>query len=132
MQIEIRADNTAHISGYVNAVQRESRAVITPHGKVNEEIEPGVFADAINRAESVPMTVDHAGEPVASTADGSLQIKEDAIGLRAEADITDQRTVEAAKAGHIRGWSFGMRNVVDEVEQRADKLPLRKIKKLAT
>ena len=55
MQIEIRADNTAHISGYVNAVQRESRAVITPHGKVNEEIEPGVFADAINRAESVPM-----------------------------------------------------------------------------
>ena len=37
MKIEIRADG-AHISGYVNVTGKRSRPVITPHGKVIEEI----------------------------------------------------------------------------------------------
>ena len=39
MKIEIRADG-AHISGYVNVTEKKSRPVVTPHGKVVEEIEP--------------------------------------------------------------------------------------------
>lgn len=128
MKIEIRADNTAFISGYVNAVERESRPVITPRGRVNELIEPRAFEQALERAENVNMTVDHTDKVVADTKDGSLSLHEDPIGLRAEATITDPETVEEARAGHVRGWSFGMRNVVDEVEERADKLPLRRIK----
>lgn len=53
MKIEIRADNTALISGYVNAVERESRPVVTPRGRVNELIEPRAFAQALERAENV-------------------------------------------------------------------------------
>ena len=49
MKIEIRADG-AHISGYVNATEKKSRPVVTPRGKVVEEIEPRAFERAIERA----------------------------------------------------------------------------------
>ena len=55
---------------------------------------------------------------------------EDAIGLFAEALVTDPETVEEARAGKIKGWSFGMRNIVDEIEERSDGLPLRHVKAL--
>ena len=42
MQLEYRADG-AHISGYVNVTEKKSRPVMTPHGRVVEEIEPRAF-----------------------------------------------------------------------------------------
>jgi len=58
LKIEIRADG-AHISGYVNVTEKKSRPVITPHGKVVEEIEPRAFEQAISRAGNITVTVDH-------------------------------------------------------------------------
>ena len=130
MHIEIRADHTAHISGSVNAVERESRPVITPHGRVVEKIRQGAFADALTRADNLPLTVDHTEKVVADTGSGTLRLTEDAIGLRAEATVTDPETVEAARQKRIRGWSFGMLRVEDEVEQRTGALPLRIIRKM--
>lgn len=131
MKVEIRADNTAHITGYVNVVERESKPVITPKGKVNETVEARAFERALEKAESVDMTLDHNPNRVlANTADKTLKLYEDNIGLRAEAIISDEETVNAARQGKLKGWSFGMRNVVDTVEERADKLPLRHIKSL--
>ena len=54
MQIEFRADG-ARISGYVNAVERQSRPVMTPMGRVVEEIEAGAFARALERADKLPL-----------------------------------------------------------------------------
>lgn len=128
MKIEVRADNTAHIEGYVNAVERESRPVITPLGKVNELIEARAFGRAIGRADNIEMTVDHnPNAVVAQTRDGTLKLYEDSIGLRAEAVVSDAEIVRQARAGKVRGWSFGMRNAVGELEERAGKLPLRRI-----
>lgn len=130
MQIEIRADG-AHISGYVNATEKKSRPVITPHGKVVEEIEPRAFDGAIARAGNITVTVDHDSSHVyAETRDGTLKLYEDDIGLHADVLITDTDIVEIAKQGKIRGWSFGMYNVKDVIEPRADDLPLRRIKEL--
>lgn len=130
MKIEIRADG-AHISGYVNVVERKSRPVITPHGKVAEEIEPRAFEEAINRAGNITVTVDHDRSHVyASTDDGTLNLYEDNIGLHADVLITDKILIDLAKRGKIKGWSFGMYNVKDEIEPRADDLPLRRIKSL--
>lgn len=53
MQIEFRADG-ARISGYVNAVERQSRPVMTPMGRVVEEIEAGAFARALERRGTSP------------------------------------------------------------------------------
>lgn len=130
MQIEVRGDGV-HISGYVNATEKKSRPVVTPHGKVIEEIEPHVFERAISRAGDISVTLDHDKTHIyASTGDGTLELYEDSIGLHADVQITDPDLIELARKGKIRGWSFGMYNVQDELEQRAEDLPLRKIKSL--
>lgn len=128
--IEIRADG-AHISGYVNVTEKKSRPVITPHGKVVEEIEPRAFEQAISRAGNITVTVDHDNSHVyASTDEGTLKLYEDNIGLHADVLVTDDTLIDLAKKGKVKGWSFGMYNVRDELERRADDLPLRRIKAL--
>lgn len=130
MNIEIRADG-AHISGYVNVTEKKSRPVITPHGKVIEEIEPRAFEQAIGRAGNITVTVDHDNSHVyASTDEGTLKLYEDDIGLHADVLVTDETLIDLAKRGKVKGWSFGMYNVRDELEQRSEGLPLRRIKAL--
>ncbi len=128
MRIEIRADG-AHISGYVNATEKKSNPVMTPHGRVVEEIEPRAFAEALERARDVPLTVDHTEKVYASTGAGTMELREDGIGLHADATVTDPVLIDAARGGKIRGWSFGMYNVQDEIEQRADDVPLRGLRR---
>jgi len=130
MKVEIRADG-AHISGYVNVTEKKSRPVITPRGKVIEIIEERAFEKAIERAGYINLTVDHDNTHIyASTKDGTLTLYEDAIGLHADVLISDENIIELAKKGKIKGWSFGMYNVVDELEERAGELPIRRVKSL--
>ena len=131
MKIEVRADG-AHISGYVNATEKKSRPVMTPHGRCVEIIEPRAFEKALERGGDIGVTIDHDGTHVyARTDDGTCTLFEDAIGLHADVLIRDPTVIELAKTGRIRGWSFGMYNVVDELESRADgELPIRHIKAL--
>ena len=130
MQIEVRSDNEARITGYVNATEKLSRPVITPHGKVIEVIEPRAFGEAIAAGwDSITLNVDHdKGSVYARTSDGTLTLTEDAIGLHADVLIRDPTLIALAREGKIRGWSFGMFNVRDELEQRADALPIRHVK----
>lgn len=130
MRIEIRSETEARITGYVNATEKKSRPVITPHGKVVEVIEPRAFEQAIEAGyDSITLNVDHdKGRVYASTQDGTLTLKEDAIGLHADVLIRDPVLIGLAREGKIRGWSFGMYNVRDTVEQRGEgELPLRHI-----
>ncbi len=128
MKVEIRADGI-HISGYVNVPGRESRPVITSRGKVIETIEQRAFQRAIEKSESVPMTLDHNPNRVlAQTKDKTLTLYEDEIGLRAESVVSDEEVIKGAKEGKIKGWSFGMKKIVDSIEERADNLPLRRVK----
>lgn len=128
MKLEIRSDGL-HISGYVNVTEKMSRPVITGKGqKVIEVIEPRAFEKALERAQNVTMTKDHYPDPIlAETRTESLTLYEDAIGLHAETLITDADTIEEARAGKIKGWSFGMTNVEDWIEERADALPIRHV-----
>lgn len=128
MKAELRADGL-HLSGYVNVTGRLSRPVITPRGKVLEVIEQRAFERAIGRASKVDMLVDHNDNyKIASTDNGSLSVKEDVIGLRAESVITDESVIESARNGELKGWSFRMSHIVDEMEERAEGLPIRHIK----
>lgn len=129
MKIEVRADGL-HISGYVNVTGKLSRPVITPRGKVIETIEERAFAEAIKKSGDVSVQLDHdAGHAYARTSDNSLSLREDAIGLHADVLITDATVIELARKGKLRGWSFGMYNVQDEMESRGnDELPIRHVK----
>lgn len=127
MRAELRADGL-HISGYVNIPGRQSRPVATPYGRVIEIIEQRAFARALERAGNINMLRDH--DPLrilASTQAGTLSIREDAVGLRAESVVTDPETIEDARRGRLRGWSFNIRNPKDTLEQRAEGLPVRHI-----
>lgn len=127
MRAELRADGL-HISGYVNVPGRQSRPVMTPHGRVIEIIEQRAFQKAIDRATNIRMLLDHNPMRVlAETRAGNLTVMEDAIGLRAESVVTDPEVIEDAKHGKLRGWSFNIKNPVDSIEQRADGLPIRHI-----
>lgn len=130
INIEERADGL-HISGYVNATGKPSRPIITPHGKVIEVIEERAFEETLKNGGDVYVSVDHdSGHAYASTSDSTVTLYEDTIGLHADVLVTDATLIDLAKKGKIKGWSFGMYNVVDELEQRADDLPIRHIKSL--
>ena len=121
MQIEIRnAGRSVHISGYVNAVERESRVLpkaMSPKAKSAfvEKVSAGAFGKAIAANSNIRMLFNHERE-IGSVKGGELKLREDNIGLYAEADITDPETVSAAKRGELRGWSFGFINPVDTWE----------------
>lgn len=126
--LEIRSGGV-HIEGYVNAVLRESKPVITPRGRVNEMVEQRTFQKAIDNASNIDILVDHdISQKIGSTSQGNLTLKEDEIGLRAITDITDPYVVEKAKSNQIKGWSFGFTTIKDSLEMRAEKLPLRHLK----
>jgi hypothetical protein len=128
MKAELRADGL-HIDGYVNVPGRESRPVLTPRGKVIEIIEQRAFARAIERSGGISMLLDHDKNRIlASTSEGTLKVHEDEVGLRAESVVTDEEVLAGAKAGRLKGWSFNMKNVKDEVEERAEGLPIRRVK----
>lgn len=129
MKVELRADGTLHVSGYVNVTGKMSRPVITSKGqRVIEVIEERSFHNALARAGNVKMTKDHnSNYMLAETRANTLTLHEDNIGLRAEAVITDETTIKEAKAGKVKGWSFGMRNIIDKIEERAEQLPIRRV-----
>lgn len=128
MRAELRADGL-HISGYVNVPGRASRPVLTKHGRVIEVIEQRAFASAITRAGAIRMLLDHDQSRVlATTEEGTLNLREDEVGLRAESIVTDEAVIAGAKAGKLKGWSFNMKNVVDTIEERAEGLPIRHVK----
>lgn len=129
MRAELRADGL-HIDGYVNVPGRKSRPVMTPRGKVIEVIEPGAFRDALSRAPELRMLLDHdADHELASREAGTLKAVEDSVGLRASSVVTDEAVIDGAKQNRLRGWSFNMQNVEDEMEERAEGLPVRHVKK---
>ena len=130
MKIEIRND-TAVVSGYVNAVGRDSRPITDVRGKFVEQIEPGAFRASLERSENVDLLLNHDKSKVyASTKDGSLKLTEDSIGLRAEAVLTDAEMIRKARSGEFRGWSFGMYVGDSAMEERAEGIPRRHVKSL--
>lgn len=114
MKIEIRGE-TALIEGYVNAVERESRPIPSIQGTYTEKVAQGTFQRALNSGKPVELRFNH-GKILGSTADGSLELREDSIGLHAKALVTDAEVIEKAKRNELRGWSFGFRDNKPKIE----------------
>lgn len=112
MKVEIRSD-AVHISGYVNAVGRDSRLIPDRRGAFVEQVEPGTFRRALSRGKPVELRLNHR-RVIGGTADGSLSLYEDAIGLHAEAVVTDPEVKEKAQRKELRGWSFSFRAPKDQ------------------
>jgi Escherichia/Staphylococcus phage prohead protease len=130
MRIELRSDSVV-LDGYVNVTLRESRILPSPRGQFVEEIKPKTFERALMNTDSVDLLFNHdRSRKLGSTKEGNLELREDNVGLRAIATITDEQVMKSARAGELRGWSFGFASLKDEWSTRADGMQKRSIEEL--
>ena len=112
MQIRVRQD-TVEIEGYVNAIERKSKPIRSRiGGTFVERICKGAFQRAIDRNENIRVLLNHDwNRDLGGTKDGTLELTEDAIGLRARAIIADKEVIDKARKGDLVGWSFGFSDI---------------------
>lgn len=130
MKVCIRSDSV-EIEGYVNAIERDSKPLMSRIGRFIERICKGAFSNALKRNDDVHLLLNHNWDrDLGSTKQGNLELREDSIGLHARAVITDPDVIDDARHGNLVGWSFGFLDTPDGViEARSeDGLPLRKVK----
>lgn len=129
MNINIREDSV-EIEGYVNAVERNSKPLMSRIGHFIERICKGAFGKAIKRNDDIHILLNHDWDrDLGSTKQGNLELEEDNIGLHARATITDPEVIKEARQGDLVGWSFGFtdRDVQNTVEHD---MPVREVKDL--
>ncbi|CAD0281696.1 Phage head maturation protease [Enterococcus phage vB_EfaS_140] len=107
--------------------------------KWREVIAPGTFRNAIAKAkrlkESIDLLADHDTKKIlASTANGSLKLEEDEVGLYFEATVSPtsygRDLYVLVKDGIIKGLSFGMKVLNEDWSLAADGMPLRTISEI--
>lgn len=127
MNIRIK-DDRVEIDGYVNSVERLSKPLQDRGGTFKERVKVGAFKKALERARDVRMFLNHNSKrDLGGTADGNLELKEDAIGLHARAQIHDEEVIDQARRGDLVGWSFGFSDVDVEMTEE-NGIPVRNIK----
>ena len=129
MQIRIRNDSV-EVEGYVNAIERKSRPLMSRMGQFVERICKGAFKKAIDRNDNIRLLLNHDwSRDLGGTKEGTLELTEDNIGLKARATITDAEVVDKARKGDLVGWSFGFKDrEVDKHEENG--MPTRDVKDL--
>lgn len=131
MKVSIRADSVL-VEGYVNAIERNSKPLMSRIGRFVERICKGAFSSSLERNEDVHVLLNHDwSRDLGSTKQGNLELEEDAIGLHARAVITDAEVIEDARNGNLVGWSFGFEDVPNGVDNATDPdtgLPYRKVR----
>lgn len=107
MDIIIRSDSV-EISGYVNAVERDSKTLRDRFGQFIERIRKGAFKRAIQNNSDIHVLLNHDwSRDLGSTTRGNLELIEDSIGLKARVVTDDPEVVDDARNGRLVGWSFG-------------------------
>ena len=119
MEIRVKEDSV-EIEGYVNAIERNSKPLMSRVGQFIERICKGAFKKALKRNNDVHILLNHDwNRDLGSTKQGNLELEEDNIGLKARAIITDKDVIEKARNGELVGWSFGFqdRDVENTIER---------------
>ena len=131
MKLFIRSDSVV-IEGYVNAIERNSKPLNERGVRFVERIKAGAFGRALKRAKNVKILLNHDKSRVlGGTAEGTLELEEDSIGLKARATITDPEVIDDARNGNLVGWSFGFYDLPEGVtEGTEDGVKLRSVKDL--
>jgi len=130
MRIELRSDSVI-LDGYVNVTYRESRVLPSPRGRFVEEIMPRTFERALQKNDSVDLLFNHdRSRKLGSTKEGNLELREDNVGLRAIATITDEIVMDKARKGELRGWSFGFSVLKDSWKNREDGMQKRTVEEI--
>lgn len=117
------------LGGYINVVERASETLYSKQrGKwFKETIKAGTFTRALQKNDSIPMLLEHDWDrQIAHTANGTLELREDAIGLRFDA-VVDEDTFNEIQRRNITSCSFGMKVNEQEFESINPKMEKRYI-----
>lgn len=127
------------ISGYVNAVGRESRPITEKRtgAKFVEMIVPGTFKKALNRDPTVAITTDinHGVmecNPPVPLPTKKVELYEDSIGLYADVIAAKEDVDKQTDINSLQGWSFDFIPHTDAIEwsYNSKGMPLRIINDL--
>ncbi len=130
MNVQVRNDKVI-IDGYVNAVERFSKALYDTRGKFIERVMPKVFERALEKNDNVLVLLNHNyDKELANTKEGTAKLYEDNIGLRAIVEITDEQVIQKANSKKLRGWSFGFKCNKEDISTNDDGLQERTIRDL--
>lgn len=125
MNIILR-DDSIEIEGYVNAVERLSNRIRERNGETfRERIKKGAFKRSMALRPNVDLLLNHSAERrLGGTVDGTLELREDSIGLHAHAIVRDAEVIEKGRDGKLVGWSFGFYDGdrIDRYEERGEKV----------
>lgn len=108
--INVTLEGENSIGGYINVTERESEMLYSKNrGKwFKEVVKKGAFSKALAENRSIPLLFEHDfGKELANTSTGTLELREDNIGLRFDAVITDEKVYNDIKNGKINSCSFG-------------------------
>lgn len=114
----------------MNAIERNSKPLMSRVGQFIERICKGAFKKALKRNNDVHILLNHDwNRDLGSTKQGNLELEEDNIGLRVRACITDKDVIQKARNNELVGWSFGFqdRDVENTIERG---IPHRAVKDL--
>lgn len=126
MKIEVR-NGAVNIEGYVNVTERLSKPIRDVRGQFLERVATGAFNSALQRNDNVELRFNH-GRKLGDQKDGSLELREDNIGLYAKATVTDPEVVKLAEERQLKGWSFGFRKLEDEWTKAENEPEIRTLK----
>ncbi|WP_249598505.1 phage major capsid protein [Peribacillus frigoritolerans] len=134
-ELRANSDGSLTVSGYVNKTGQLSETLgVTKRFK--EKISRGAFSRAIQSAtKDIDFLAEHKGDLIlASTRNGSLQLKEDEQGLFMSAKVTPtswgKDYYELINSGILRNMSFGFRTIKDSWKQIESNLYERTIEEL--
>jgi HK97 family phage prohead protease len=93
------------------------------NGRFREQVAPGAFAKTL-REQNIPLLVEHAQLPLATTRAGTLRLSEDSHGLHfmSELEPTDpdvQRLIPKMRRGDLNRCSFGFVQVRQSWDDKA-------------
>lgn len=117
MDIIIRSDSV-EITGYVNAVERDSQPLRDRFGQFIERIRKGAFKRAIQKNSDIHVLLNHDwSRDLGSTTRGNLELTEDSIGLKARVVTDDPEVIDDARNNRLVGWSFGFHDAPEGVQE---------------
>lgn len=126
-------ENTKKIGGYINVTERESEILYNKNkGKwFKETMKKGVFERALDRANDIPLLLQHDWDKkLASTSNKTLNLREDQVGLRFEAEIEDEKLYSEIRDGKINHCSFGFSVVTEQIEPINNRLEKRNVEEI--
>lgn len=131
VSLEVDTRGIQRIGGYINVTERESEMLFSQQrGKwFKETMQKGVFQRSINKSTNIPLLLEHDwNRELANTANGTLELREDNIGLRFDATIDDANLYEEIRSGKINSCSFGFKVNEQEYQEVNSRLEKRYVK----